>query len=147
MKKFILLMVSLVLACGVMSARTEKYAIPFSGWGRLEIRSKTNGISAIDPKVSELDIHRWRKAGGELDLDLDGKLVTVRLPRKEITYNLLTESYVHKANDGWSYVEYLALENDHTFCRVWVCTHEGGDKQFLVLYPTFVQGYKLAPAE
>lgn len=141
-----LLIIAALLLSGITAfAQKQTYTVPFSGWGRLEVRAKTNGTTPYDFKVSELDIPRWRKTAGTMDVD--GKQVTLRLPRKEITYALLTDSYVHPAKDGWSYVEHVALENEHTICRVWFCTHEDGTKQFLVLNGAFVYGYKLIPAE
>lgn len=142
MKKLVVIIVSfLLLAAGSAFAQKQTYAVTYSGWGRLEVRAKTNGITPYESRVSELDIHRWRKANGTMEWD--DKQVTIRLPRKEITYALLTDSYVHPAKDGWSYVEHVALENEHTICRVWMCTHEDGSKQFLVLNGVFVYGYKL----
>lgn len=147
MKKLVLFIAFLLLAGSVASAQTERYVITFSGWGRLEVKPRVVGVSSYDYTVSEVDIHRWRKTDGELILDKEYKRLTLRLPRKEIDYVLLTDSYVHQSKDGWSYVEHQALENDRTYCRVWDCTHEDGTRQILVLYPTFVQGYKITPAE
>ncbi len=147
MKRIILFMVAaLLLSCEWAFAQKETYTITHSGWGRLETGVKV-AMTTYETSVSELDIHRWRKTRGELVLDQEGKLLTVRLPRKELTYNLLTDSYVHQTRGGWDYVECMALENDHTLCRVWVCTHEDGTRQILVLYPKFVQGYKIIPVE
>ena len=146
MKKFVVFIIAfLLLAAGAAFAQKQNYTVSYTGWGRLEVRAKTNGITPYESRVSELDIHRWRKANGTMEVD--GKQVTIRLPRKEITYALLTDSYVHPAKDGWSYVEHVALENEHTICRIWFCTHEDGSKQFLVLNGVFVYGYKLIPAE
>ena len=135
----------LLLVGFAASAQTETYTVAYSGWGRVEVRAKSNGTTSYDYKVSELDIPRWRKANGTMEVD--GKQVTIRLARKEITYALLTDSYVHPAKDGWSYVEHVALENEHTICRVWFCTHEDGSRQFLVLNGAFVNGYKIIPVE
>lgn len=141
-----LLIIAALLLSGLAAfAQKQSYTVTYSGWGRVEIRANTNGVAPFDFKVSELNIPRWRKTAGTMDVD--GKQVTLRLPRKEITYALLTDSYVHPAKDGWSYVEHVALENEHTICRVWFCTHENGTKQFLVLNGAFVYGYKLIPAE
>lgn len=147
MNKLVYILLSFfVLGCMTTSAQTHKYAITNSGWGRLEKGFKV-AITSYESSISELDIHRWRKVKGELTIDEEDKLLTVRLPRKEIVYTLLTESYVHKDRSGWSYVERQALENDRTFCRVWICTHEDGSQQVLILYNNFVQGYKLSPVD
>ena len=61
--------------------------------------------------------------------------------------SFLTDSYVHHSQDGWDYVEHFSLENGVSTCNVWICTGEDGSRQILVIYPTFVQGYKLGPAE
>ncbi len=143
--KLLLLLAALFFVCGVANA--QKYTITESGWGRLEKGYKTGGNAPYEISLSEIDIHRWRRSKGELVLDEGEKLLSIRLPRKKISYNLLTESYVHKDRTGWSYVERQALENDRTFCRVWVCTHEDGSQQILVMYPKFVQGYRIVPAE
>lgn len=145
-KFFVTFFAAFLMLGGVVSAQTKDYTITNSGWGRLETGFR-QGIAPYEIRVSELDIHRWRKTTGELILNEGEKLLTVRLPRKELVYVLLTESHVHKDRNGWSYVEHRALENDHTYCRVWNCTHEDGSRQILVLYSTFVQGYKIIPAE
>ena len=78
---------------------------------------------------------------------MEERTLTLRLPRKEITYTFLTDSYVHHSPDGWDYVEHFSLENGVSTCNVWICTREDGTRQVLVIYPTFVQAYKLASAE
>lgn len=145
MKRCLLFIAVLLLPCFAASAQTEKYAITFSGWGRVESGVKM-GIP-LERGAYELDIHRWRKTAGEAILDLDERQLTLRLPRKEISYTFLTDSYVHHSQDGWDYVEHFSLENGVSTCNVWICTGEDGSRQILVIYPTFVQGYKLGPAE
>ena len=147
MKHFTIILAALLLSALAASAQTETYSVTQSGWGRLEVKPRVVGVTSYDYMVSEVDIHRWRKAEGELILDKEYKRLTLRLARKEIDYVLLTDSYVHQSKDGWSYVEHQALENDRTYCRVWDCTHEDGSRQILVLYPSFVQGYKITPVK
>ena len=130
MKRSLLFIAVLLLSCLAASAQTEKYAITFSGWGRVESGVKM-GIP-LERGAYELNVHRWRKTRGEAILDLDERQLTLRLPRKE---------------DGWDYVEHFSLENGVSTCNVWICTGEDGSRQILVIYPTFVQGYKLGPAE
>ena len=105
--KLLLLLAALFFVCGVANA--QKYTITESGWGRLEKGYKTGGNAPYEISLSEIDIHRWRRSKGELVLDEGEKLLSIRLPRKKISYNLLTESYVHKDRTGWSYVERQAL--------------------------------------
>ena len=145
MKKFLFVIAFLLLAGFAASAQKEKYAITYTGWGRVESGVKMG----VRPErgAYELSIHRWRKTQGEAVLDLDERQLNLRLPRKEIVYNFLTDSYVHHSQDGWDYVEHFSLENGVSTCNVWICTHEDGTRQILVIYPTFVQGYKLGPAE
>ncbi len=145
MKRFLLFIAVLLLPCFAASAQTEKYAITYSGWGRVESGVKM-GIP-LERGAYELNIHRWRKTRGEAVLDPEERQLTLRLPRKEISYTFLTDSYVHHSPDGWDYVEHFSLENGVSTCNVWICTHEDGTRQILVIYPTFVQGYKLGPAE
>lgn len=147
MKKLIVILVSfLLLAGGAALARTERFTITNSGWGRPE-SGVAIGAGPSNRSVISLDVHRWRKTRGELTIDLDAHELTVRQPHKEIVYNLLTESYTHKDKNGWSYVERLALENGATLCRIWDCTHEDGTRQVYVLFNNFVQGYKILPEE
>ncbi len=141
-------MAFLLLAGFVASAQTEKYGITYTGWGRVESGVKMlRGAGPVERGAYELNVHRWRKTQGEAVLDLDERRLTLRLPRKEITYTFLTDSYVHHSQDGWDYIEHFSLENGVSTCSVWICTQEDGTRQILVIYPTFVQGYKLGPAE
>lgn len=141
-------MAFLLLAGFAASAQTEKYGITYTGWGRVESGVKMlRGAGPVERGAYELNVHRWRKTQGEAVLDLDERRLTLRLPRKEIIYNFLTDSYVHHSQDGWDYIEHFSLENGVSTCSVWICTQEDGTRQILVIYPTFVQGYKLAPAE
>ena len=145
---FPLFVAFLLLAGGVTtSAQTERYSIKESGWGRTETGVTKIANIPYEGTISELDIHRWRKTPGEIVVDFDERELTVRLARKEINYVLLTESYTHRIRDGWDYVDYLALENGTTLCRVWICTHESGAKQVCVLFNNFVQGYRIEAAE
>ena len=145
MKKLITLLAFLLLAGSVASAQTERYTITYSGWGRTETGLVMG--APVGRTLSELDIHRWRKTQGEAVLDREERQLTLRLPRKEITYIFLTDSHVHHSQGGWDYVEHFSLENGVSTCNVWLCTHEDGARQILVLYPNFVQGYKITPAE
>ena len=141
-------MAFLLLAGFAASAQTEKYGITYTGWGRVESGVKMlRGAGPVERGAYELNVHRWRKTQGEAVLDLDERRLTLRLPRKEIIYNFLTDSYVHHSQDGWDYIEHFSLENGVSTCNVWICTHEDDTRQILVIYPTFVQGYKLGPAE
>ena len=143
------LFVSFLLLAGGLTAhaQTERYNITESGWGRTETGYTKVSLTPYEAAISELDIHRWRKTKGEVVVDFDERELTVRLPRKEINYVLLTESYTHRIRGGWDYVDYLALENGTTLCRVWICTHETGAKQVCVLFNNFVQGYRIEAAE
>ena len=147
MRKLLHVIALLLLAGVVASAQTEKYAITYSGWGRVESGLKLRGVGAVERGIHDLDVHRWRKTAGEAVLDMEERTLTLRLPRKEITYTFLTDSYVHHSPDGWDYVEHFSLENGVSTCNVWICTREDGTRQVLVIYPTFVQAYKLASAE
>ncbi len=147
MKRSLLFIAVLLLSCLAVSAQTEKYAITYTGWGRVESGLKVRGSGPVERGTYELNVHRWRKTAGEAILDLDERQLTLRLPRKEISYTFLTDSYVHHSQDGWDYVEHFSLENGVSTCNVWICTGEDGSRQILVIYPTFVQGYKLGPAE
>ena len=113
-------MAFLLLAGFAAFAQTEKYAITYTGWGRVESGVKM-GVRP-EKGAYELSIHRWRKTQGEAVLDLDERQLTLRLPRKEIVYNFLTDSYVHHSQDGWDYVEHFSLENGVSTCNVWICT-------------------------
>ena len=139
---FFIILSILFLGSGLIIAQTNRFSITNSGWGRLEHGIKV-GLAPYESSVAEIDIHRWVTAKGEIVIDEKDNLLTIRLPEKEIIYTLLTDSYVHQDRIGWNYVERQALENDRTFCRVWICTHEQGDHQILVLYNSFVQGYKI----
>lgn len=148
MKKIIVILAGLLLLAGGSAlAQTERFTITNAGWGRPEKGIVIAGISPTSTPMASLDVHRWRKTHGELVLDLDGKKVTVRMPRKELFYDLLTESYTYKDKNGWSYVDHLALENGTTLCRVRDCTHEDGTRQVYVLFNNFIQGYKILPEE
>ena len=148
MRKILSVIAFLMLAGFAASAQTEKYAITYTGWGRVESGVKMmRGAGPVERGAYELNVHRWRKTAGEAVLDLDERQLTLRLPRKEIIYNFLTDSYVHHSQDGWDYVEHFSLENGVSTCNVWICTAQDGSRQILVVYPTFVQGYKLGPAE
>lgn len=147
MKRYLLFLAGLLLSCLAASAQTEKYAITYTGWGRVESGLKVRGSGPVERGTYELSVHRWRKTAGEAVLDMGERQLTLRLPRKEIIYNFLTDSYVHHSQDGWDYVEHFSLENGVSTCNVWICTAEDGSRQILVVYPTFVQGYKLGPAE
>ena len=148
MKKYILALFTLLFAgLAAASAQTERYVITYSGWGRVETGVKMRSGVPVEQGIYELDIHRWRKTQGEAVLEPGERQLTLRLPRKEITYNFLTDSYAHHSQDGWDYVEHFSLENGVSTCGVWLCTHEDGSRQILVLYPNFVQGYKITPAE
>ena len=143
MKKFIISLFAVaLLGCCVASAQTEKYKVTESGWGRPDF-GMSLGAGGNVLTMTELPIHRWRKTKGEAVLDMEERQLTFTLPRKEIFYHLLTESYVHKDRNGWSYVDYLALENDVTLCHVWVCTHEDGSRQICIVFNNFVQGYRI----
>ena len=147
MKRFILLLfAALFLGLVSASARTERYSITYSGWGRVESGVKL-GSAPIESGIHELYVHRWRKTRGEAVLEPEERKLTLRLPRKEIIYTFLTDSYVHHSQDGWDYVEHFSLENGVSTCNVWICTQEDGTRQILVIYPNFVQGYKIVPAE
>ena len=148
MKRFVLvLLAALFLGLAAASAQTERYGITYSGWGRVESGVKLRNGMPVERGIHELDIHRWRKSQGEAVLDPGERQLTLRLPRKEIIYTFLTDSYVHHSQDGWDYVEHFSLENGVSTCSVWICNHEDGSRQILVLYPNFVQGYKIIPAE
>lgn len=143
------LFVSFLLLAGGLAAhaQTERYSIKESGWGRTETGLIKFIGTPYEGTISELDIHRWRKTPGEIVVNFDERELTVRQGRKEINYVLLTESYTHRIRSGWDYVDYLALENGTTLCRVWICTHESGAKQVCVLFNNFVQGYRIEAAE
>jgi len=146
MKKVLMIIVAALLLSGMAFAQSGRYIITNSGWGRPETGLSV-GAGPTSLAMLSLDVHRWRKTPGELILDLEGKKVTVRLPRKEVSYDLLTESYTYKDKNGWNYVDHLALENGTTLCRVRDCTHEDGTRQLYVLFNNFVQGYKIVPTD
>ena len=145
MKKWFFVLL-LVLPCVSGWCQGETFPLTETGWGRIE-KSYQNGILT---NLGEINIPRWRKASGSFTVDFDKKEAVLSQSRgKDKTFYLLTESRPHETRDGWSYVEYEALDNHNAGCRFWVCKHESGAERVLVFYPYWtpdtVYGYRLTP--
>ena len=147
MKGYLLLLVAALFFGTAANAQT--WQVVESGWGRVK-----GGIAIVQaaPKrtIGETNIPRWRKTSGELKVDLDKKEAVLSLKgKKDKHYNLMTESQPFQTRDGWSYVEYEALDGNNAGCRFWFCTHESGIRRVLVFYPfsapDTVYGYMLGP--
>ena len=147
MKKTIIIF-CLALTAGLSAlAQTRTWTVTESGWGRIE-----NGISVAgsfpERSIGEMNIPRWRKTPGTLKVDFDKREAVLSLDRKkEKPFILLTESRPFQTRDGWSYVEYEALDARNAGCRFWICTHESGSQRLLILYPfgrpDTIYGYNL----
>lgn len=149
MKKGILILCLALLTGSAAMAQTWKVAE--TGWGRIEDTYSAVNIRS-EYAIGEMNIPRWRKTAGTLKVDYDKREAVISLDRKkDKTFVLLTESRPFRTRDGWTYVEYEALDNRNAGCRFWVCTHENGSQRVLILYPYYspdtVYGYRLAPAE
>ena len=149
MKKGILILCLALLTGSAAWAQTWKVAE--TGWGRVE-----NAYSVVAVRseyaLGEMNIPRWRKTAGTLKVDFDKREAVISLDRKkDKTYVLMTESRPFQTRDGWTYVEYEALDNRNAGCRFWVCTHESGSQRVLILYPYYspdtVYGYRLEPED
>ena len=147
MKRYLLLLTAALLLGTAASAQT--WQVTESGWGKVK-----GGIAIVQaaPKrtIGETDIPRWRKTPGTLRIDFDKREAILSLDRKkDKTFYLMTESRPAQTRDGWTYVEYEALDGNNAGCRFWFCTHENGARRVLVFYPfsapDTVYGYRLAP--
>ena len=145
MKRYLLLLAAALLF-GI-AAHAQSCQITESGWGRIK-----DGISighAVQGRtIGEMNIPRWRKTPGGLKIDFDKKEAVISLNgKKPKPYNLMTESQRFQTRDGWSYVEYEALDERNGGCRFWICKHESGAERLLIMYPFVrpdtVYGYML----
>ena len=149
MKKGILILCLALLTGSAAMAQTWK--VSETGWGRIENTYSAQAIRS-EYALGEMNIPRWRKTAGTLKVDFDKREAVISLDRKkDKTFVLLTESRPCQTRDGWTYVEYEALDNRNAGCRFWVCTHESGSQRVLILYPYYspdtVYGYRLDPAD
>ena len=146
------LIISCLLLLTGLAARAEgrTWQVTETGWGRVH-----TGISIAtaypERTMGEMSIHRWRKAPGTLKVDFDKREATLSLNRKkDKTYILMTESQPSQTRDGWTFVEYEALDGRNAGCRFWLCKHESGAERLLIFYPfgrpDTVYGYLLSPA-
>ena len=149
MKRTLVVLCCLVLAALAARAQSGRWQVSESGWGRIE-----NGISiahaAAERTMGEMNIHRWRKSPGTLRVDFDKKEAVLSLNgKKDRNFHLMTESRPFQTRDGWTYVEYEALDARNAGCRFWLCTHESGIQRLLILYPysrpDTIYGYLLTP--
>ncbi|MCR4859946.1 MAG: hypothetical protein K5910_04710 [Bacteroidales bacterium] len=150
MKRVLLIISLALLAVSAAQAQTKTWQVTETGWGRIE---KTY-VSILSPGegVGEMNIPRWRKVSGTLTVDFDRKEAVLSLPRKKgKTFTLLTESKPYTTRDGWTYVDYKALDGSNSVCHFWLCKHESGAERILTLYPwtspDTVYGYLLTPEE
>lgn len=148
--KRLLLFIAAALVALPLAAQTKTWQIAETGWGRIE-RAARIGVAG-STALGEMNIPRWRKTAGTIKVDYDKREAVISLDRKkDKTFVLMTESRPFRTRDGWTYVEYEALDNRNAVCRFWVCTHENGSQRVLILYPYYspdtVYGYRLAPAE
>lgn len=147
MKKWIFVFL-LVLPCLSGWGQSEKYQLTETGWGRIE-KSYQNGILT---NLGEINIPRWRKASGSFTVDFDKKeAVLSQRGKKDKTFTLLSETSPKQTRDGWTYVEYMALDGSNSVCHFWICRHESGWQRLLTLYPWWypdtVYGYNFGPEE
>jgi len=147
MKKVSLILALALLAGSAAWGQTKTWQVTETGWGRIEKAFRT--FPPVGAGIGEMNIPRWRKAAGTLTIDFDRKEAVLSLPRKKgTTFRLLTESQPYKTRDGWTYVDYQALDGSSTVCRFWLCTHESGAERLLTLYPwtvpDTVYGYRLS---
>ena len=141
----------LAAACFLpLHAQTKTYQVSQTGWGRVEQGSHFGilGTSAI----GEMNISRWKKVSGTFTVDFDKKEAVLKQNRKkDKTFTLLSDSRPAETRDGWTFVDYMALDGTNSVCHFWLCKHEDGTERLLTLYPWFypdtVYGYMLTPAE
>ena len=148
MKRFLLIIAIALLAGSAAWAQSRTWALSETGWGRVDFALQ-QGVIPMHT-MGEINIPRWRKATGTLKVDFEKKEAVLSQSRgKDKTFHLMTESRPHETRDGWSYVEYEALDNRNAGCRFWVCKHESGAERLLVFYPYWtpdtVYGYRLTP--
>lgn len=149
MKRIVLLFLA-ALAALPLCAQTESYRVVETGWGRIE-KAVRQGIPTYSA-VGEMNIPRWKKVSGTLTIDFEKKeAVLTQQRKKDKTFTLLSETRPMETRDGWTYVEYMALDGHNSVCHFWLCTHESGIRRLLTLYPwtvpDTVYGYMLAPAD
>ena len=147
MKKWFFVLL-LVLPCVSGWCQSEKYQLTETGWGRIE-KSYQNGILT---NLGEINIPRWRKASGSMTIDFDKKeAVLTQRGKADKTFTLLSETSPKETRDGWTYVEYMALDGNNSVCHFWICRHESGRQRLLTLYPwsrpDTVYGYNFDPEE
>ena len=151
MKRLLVLFALALLAGSAAWAQTKSWQVTESGWGRIE-NGISNSPSMATRTIGEMNIPRWRKTPGTLNVDFDKREASISLNgKKEKTFYLMTESRPFQTRDGWTYVEYEALDNRNAGCRFWLCTHESGSQRVLLLYPWWrpdtIYGYLLSPSE
>lgn len=151
MKRFLILFALALLAGPAAWAQTKSWQVTENGWGKID-----RGISVVYARpergMGEINIPRWRKVSGTLTIDFDKKEANLLLSRgKDKRYYLMTESAPHETRDGWTYVEYEALDENNAGCRFWLCKHESGTERLLTLYPFWspdtIYGYRLSSSE
>ncbi|MBP5337492.1 MAG: hypothetical protein J6Y63_08325 [Bacteroidales bacterium] len=149
MKRLLILL--LAAACFIpLHAQPRTYQVSQTGWGRIEKASRS-GIPGTGA-VGEMNISRWKKVSGTLTVDFDKKEAILKQNhKKDKTFTMLSDSRPMETRDGWTYVEYMALDGTNSVCHFWLCKHEDGTERLLTLYPWFypdtVYGYMLTPAE
>lgn len=150
MKKWMLILALALMSGLACRAQTQTWQLVETGWGRIE-KSYQNGWNLLT-HLGEMNIPRWRKAAGSLTIDFDKKeVVLTQRGKADKTFILLSETSPKETRDGWTYVEYMALDAHNSVCHFWLCKHEEGAERLLTLYPwTYpdtIYGYNLAPAE
>lgn len=149
MKRIFLLIFTALLALP-LAAQKETFQVVETGWGRIE-KAYRFGVPST-AALGEMNVPRWRKISGTLLVDFDNKEAVITLKNKKVkSYYLMTESRPYQTRDGWTYVEYEALDERNAGCRFWLCTHESGTRRLLVLYPfstpDTIYGYMIIPDE
>ena len=149
MKKCFLLIVFALLAGSAVWAQPRTWQVSEYGWG--QIKSAISVAHSVPERgLGEINIPRWRKASGTLQVDFDKREAVISMDRKKDKhFYLMTESRPFQTRDGWTYVEYESLDDKNAGCRFWLCTHESGTQRVLILYPFYrpdtIYGYLLTP--
>ena len=149
MKRLIVALVAVAL-CVSAWGQTKVYRLTETGWGRIGETYKQSVLA--DWVVSDIAIHKWKKATGTFTVNFDKReAVLTQRGKADKTFNLLTEGSPKETRDGWTYVEYMALDGHNSVCHFWLCKHESGAERLLTLYPwtvpTAAYGYLLTPEQ
>ena len=151
MKQRLIILCCLLLAGMTAKAQTLTWQLSETGWGRIE-KGFAYAAAMPESSIGEMNIPRWRKATGTLTVNFDKKeAVLTQRGKADKTFTLLSESTPKETRDGWTYIEYMALDAHNSVCHFWLCTHAAGAVRLLTLYPwtrpDTVYGYQLSPAE